>query len=76
MSFEHARKYLSRVLPWPQDGDAPAYVNIHWSLDKLNDRGKPIWTGRAVRSVGEAVKTLDFALKGTDTKDIYVCLST
>lgn len=76
MSFENARGYLARVLPWPQDGDEPAYINLHWSLTKNDQRGKPIWTGRAVRSVDEAVRALDFALKGRDTKDIYVCLST
>lgn len=76
MAFEHAQQYLARVLPWPQDGDEPAYVNIHWSLTKTGKNGKPFWTGRACKSLQEAVRTVDWALKGQDTKDIYVCLST
>jgi hypothetical protein len=74
--MQHAQEYFAKVLPWPQEGDAPAYVNIHWSLDKLNERtGKPLWTGRAVRSVQEAVNTVKWALSISDTKDIYVCMS-
>ncbi|RZN09705.1 hypothetical protein CWO91_16890 [Bradyrhizobium genosp. SA-3] len=75
--LEHAQEYFAKVLPWPQDGDAPAYVNIHWSLDKLSEKtGKPIFTGRAVRSVQEAVNTVKWAMSVPDTRDIYVCLST
>ena len=74
--MQDAQEYFAKVLPWPQEGDAPAYVNIHWSLDKLNERtGKPLWTGRAVRSVQEAVKTVQWALSISDTKDVYVCMS-
>jgi hypothetical protein len=52
-------------------------VNIHWTLTKLNSHtGKPIWTGRACRSVAEAANAVAWALKGNDTKDIYVCMST
>lgn len=75
--MQHAQEYLAKVLPWPQEGEPPAYVNIHWTLKKLNTHtGKPIWTGRACRSVAEAANTVAWALKGNDTKDIYVCMST
>lgn len=76
MSIEQAQTYLAKVLAWPQEGEAPAFVNIHWSLNKLNQQGKNIWTGRACRSVTEAANTVSWALRTTDTKDIYVCLST
>ena len=77
MAIEHAQEYLAKVLPWPQEGEPPAYVNIHWTLTKLNTHtGKPIWTGRACRSVAEAANTVAWALKSKDTKDIYVCMST
>lgn len=77
MALEHAQEYLAKVLPWPQDGEPPAYVNIHWTLNKLNTHtGKPIWTGRAVRSLKEATNAVEWALRGVDTKDIYVCMST
>jgi hypothetical protein len=76
MSIEHAQQYLAKVLPWPQEGDAlPSYVNIHWSLNKLGQNGKPLWTGRATRSVQEAANTVSWALRSADTKDIYVCMS-
>ncbi len=77
MTPNHAQEYFAKVLPWPQEGEPPAYVNIHWMLDKLNERtGKPIWTGRAVRTVQEAVRTVEWAKSLADTKDIYVCMST
>jgi hypothetical protein len=76
MSLEQAQQYLAKVLPWPQEGDAlPSYVNIHWSLNKMNQNGKPIWTGGATRSVQEAINTVSWALKNPDTSDIYVCMS-
>lgn len=70
-----AQEYLAKVLPWPQDGDPPAHINLHWSLDKMGNNGKPIWTGRATHSVQEAVKTVKWALSLADVKDIYVCMS-
>jgi hypothetical protein len=75
--FEHAQEYFAKVLPWPQDGDVPAYVNLHWSIDKVSQQtGKNIVTGRAVRSVQEAVNTVKWALSLPETRDIWVCLST
>jgi hypothetical protein len=84
MSFDGAREYLSRVLPWPQDGDEPAFVNVHWTFRPTNGKiktdkhGKELlpWTGRAVRSVDDAIKAVDFALRGADTRDVYVCMAT
>jgi len=73
--MQSAQEYLAKVLPWPQDGDDPAYINIHWSQDKLNQYGKPFWSGRAVRSVKEATSTVQWALSLADVKDIYVCMS-
>lgn len=71
-----AQEYLAKVLPWPQDGDPPAYINVHWTVDKLNPKtNKPYWSGRAVRSVKEAVSTITWALSNADTRDVYVCMS-
>lgn len=75
--FENAREYLARVVPWPQPGE-PGFVNLHWTFPPPTPRadGKPAWTGRAVRDVGEAAKTLEFALKsGSNTLDVYACMS-
>lgn len=75
MPLPAAQEYLAKVLPWPQDGERDAYVNIHWTIDKLHPKsGKPIWTGRACRSVSEAAKTVEWAMRG-DARDIYVCMS-
>jgi DNA primase len=74
--FEHAQAYFAKVLPWPQEGDPPAYINIHWKLKTVSERtGKPIWSGRAVRSVNEAVATVKWAMTLSDVEDIYVCMS-
>ena len=73
--MQDAQEYLAKVLPWPQDDDAPAYVNIHWSTNTLSSQGKPFWSGRATRSVKEAVSTVKWALGLSDVKDIYVCMS-
>jgi hypothetical protein len=71
-----AQEYLAKVLPWPQDGDPPAYINIHWMVDRLNPKtNKPYWSGRAVRTIKQAVSTIEWAKSLTDIKDIYVCMS-
>jgi hypothetical protein len=75
MSFEHAKLYLARVLHWPDANDEPAFANVHWTF-RAQNADRPMWSGRAVRSVSEAIKALEFALKGSDTLDIYACLST
>lgn len=68
---EHARQFLSRVLPAIPDGQT-AYLNIHWS--GLTDDGRRFWDGRACSSIDEAIKTIVWVNKMGD-KDIYVCMS-
>jgi len=74
MPFENAATYLARVLPWPQQGDGPAFVDVIWSF-KSEKFDKPGWSGRAVTTVEDAVKAITFASKSADTRDIYVCQS-
>lgn len=74
MTYDAAIEYLSRVLPWPEEGQPSSYVNIHWTFQS-EKFDRPGWGGRAVRTVNEAVKALEFALKNSSTKDIYACLS-
>jgi len=77
MSFDQAREYLARVVPWPQPGE-PGFVNLHWTFPPTNPRpdGKPAWTGRAVKDAAEAARVLEFALKsGSNTLDVYACMS-
>lgn len=77
MTEPHMREFFAKVLPWPQEGEPPAYVNVHWTIDKISEKtGKHLWTGRAVRSVDEAVRTVQWALSLSDTRDLYFCTST
>jgi hypothetical protein len=77
MSLDQAREYLARVIPWPQPGEH-GFVNIHWTFPPPNPRpdGKPAWAGRAVTSMADATKALEFSLRdGSNTQDIYACMS-
>lgn len=69
--FDNARQFLERHLPQPAEGKG--FLNIHWS--QPGTHGKRFWDGRACSSVDEAVKTLDWALKAGDKKDVYVAMS-
>lgn len=69
--LDHARKFLSLVLPWPESGQG--FCNIHWATPGQN--GKKFWDGRACSDIDEAIKTIEWALKGEDPKDLYVCMS-
>lgn len=75
VTLDHARQYLARVVPWPQEGEPPFYVNVHWTA-KAPDREKPFWSGRATRSVNEAVRAIEWAMTLPETRDVYLCLST
>jgi len=70
--LEHARKFLSLVLP-EISPEHPAYYNIHWSSAGQN--GRKFWDGRACATIEEATKTVAWASNG-EPKDIYVCMST
>ena len=76
MLYDHAKYYLARVLHWPDANEEPAFTNIHWTFKKPEE-DKTIWTGRACKSVKEAISAIDFALnKSKGTLDVYACLST
>lgn len=49
-------------------------MNVHWT-SKAPDRDKPFWTGRATRSVKEALNTVQWAVGLPETRDVYLCLS-
>src|SRR5579872_6044848 len=73
--FLQAKQYLAKVLPWPNDGEAPSFVNVHWTF-KGAGYERAAWSGRAVRSVQEAISAIAFALKLPETLDVYACMST
>lgn len=70
---EQLREFLARALPWTQEGEQQHYTGVHW-LTKPPDRDKPFWTGRAVRSVNEAVRTINWAKGLSDVRDIYIAM--
>ncbi len=72
MSFENAREFLARALPWPEDGQG--FINIHWTFNRDGSQ-KPFWSGRAFLSVHEAVKFIEWMSRQPDTRDFYVCMS-
>lgn len=79
MSFDNAREFIARALPWPEDGQG--FINIHWTTQRrkpdgtLDTEARPLWSGRAVQSTAEAIKTIAWASKLEDTRDFYVCMS-
>ena len=72
MSIEKARDFLAKVLPFG-DNDNDAYYNIHWRSQSQD--GKYYWGGRAAQTLDGLVKSLSWATKQTDIKDVYVCMS-
>ena len=71
MSVEKARDFLAKVLPFNDNDNA--YYNIHWR--SLSENGKYYWGGRAAQSLEGLVKSLSWATKQSDIKDVYVCMS-
>lgn len=70
MTLDTARDFLARVLPWEA---GQAYFNIHWR--SLGTDGRLFWGGRAATSLDGLVKSLSWATKQADIKDLYVCMS-
>ncbi len=72
-NFDQAREYLARAVPWPQDNE-PGFINVHWTK-KVDGYAKPLWDGRACRTVEEAARSVAWASGHSDTRDFYLCLS-
>jgi hypothetical protein len=71
-AFDQARHYLAKVIPWPKTEEA--YVNLHWSEVKPG-ADRPIWSGRACRTLDDAVRALTWIRALPGKREIYVCLS-
>jgi hypothetical protein len=74
-NFVATRQFIARVLAWPQEGDEPAYGNLHWT-SKRDGYDRPFWNGRACVDVEDFVSTLDWVRGQADVQDIYLCTST
>ncbi len=71
--MEQLQTFLSRALPWSdKDSDQQSYVGIHWTA--IGTSGKTYWTGRAARSVDEAIKTITWAGNLPEVRDIYIAM--
>lgn len=75
IATDDTREFLARVLPWPQDGDEPAYGNIHYTIQNAGDP-KAYWRGKPCRSVAEAVDAIQYAMAKGQARDVYYCTST
>jgi hypothetical protein len=79
-TLDQAKRYLERVLPWPpeQQGKPTAFANVHYTFVPENhDPNKPLpWSGRACRTLEEAVRAVKWAAGASNVRDIYLCLST
>jgi hypothetical protein len=87
MNFQASpiKLFLARVLAWPQEGEQPAFVNIHntfvpndLSTLRTDRNGKTTypWTGSAHRDLGSAVNGVEYKIKSQNNRDIYFCTST
>jgi hypothetical protein len=73
--LDQAREFLAKVLPWPDEGEEQAFINIHTTYQRAGYT-KPAWGGRACRSLDDAVHALGWLRHWPDTRDIYVAMST
>ena len=80
--YEQAREFLATVLPWPENGEA--FVAVMNSFvppdydpgpDPDNPKKLPVG-GRACRSINEAIDYIDWLKKKSNTRDIWVTMST
>lgn len=69
------RDFLSRVISWPGDKDAPGYVNLHYTMKPKSETAKPFWSGKPTRTVDEFIEQAAWALQQSFIKDIYFCTS-
>ena len=70
--LEQARRFLAKAVPWPQNDEG--YINLIWSELKPGTE-KPIWSGRACRTLDEALGALTWITKKQGKREIYVCMS-
>jgi hypothetical protein len=77
IDFTQARTFLANTVPWPGEGEQ-AFINIHVSftgIDRHTGQEKTFWTGRACKTVDEAINYIEWSLKQPNTVGIYYCVS-
>jgi hypothetical protein len=69
-------EFIGRVVPWPENSEAPGYINLHWTFWDGDDPPKsPPWGGIATKTVEDFMRALDWVRAQKNTRDIYFCLS-
>lgn len=79
------KTFLARVVAWPQEGEAPAFVNIHYTFepsdkttirrDKKSGREILPWAGNAYKNLNDAANGVNRLNTGSTSRDIYFCTS-
>ena len=72
VTLDQARRFLAKAVPWPKNADG--YINIIWS-EKKPGTEQPVWSGRACRTLEEAVGALTWITNKPGKREIYVCMS-
>lgn len=75
-SLEITKQYITRVLPPPGD----AYINVHYTFMPKGglrpEQYKLPITGRAYKTVDEAIEGIAYRQGRSDTRDMWVCMTT
>ena len=70
-ALDQARRFLAKM-PWSENGEG--YINIIWSETEPDDN-KRFWSGRACRTLDEAIRVLSWIRSQPGRRDFYVCMS-
>jgi hypothetical protein len=72
--FQDARRFLARVVPWPEEGE-DGYIAIVKAQKPRPGYKKGNYSGRASRSLDQAVRDIGWFSSMDDTTGIFVCMS-
>jgi hypothetical protein len=72
VDLDQAGRFLAKAVPWPKN--AEGYINITWS-EKKPETEQTIWSGRACRTLDQAVGALTWITNKPGKRELYVCMS-
>lgn len=72
LDLDQARRFLAKAVPWPENRES--FINIV-SAEKKPDRDKPMWGGRAVRTLDDAINAMKWIASIGGRVDFYVGMS-
>ena len=71
-ALDQARQFLARAVPWCAQGES--YINVTWSEVNPGTE-KPIFSGRACRTIDDAMRALSWIMLQPGKREIFVCMS-